>query len=245
MDLANPLLWLIGGGQYLYTLIFWAFLLLHTRWHPQVFPALFMLLVATALNAWIKPWFHVPLAPHLTGFAFPSGHTFIVTTFFGTLAWQARSRPLQLAAIVITLIYGTALVAAHYHTPDDVLAGYGCALLLIAAWSWIHLTLPPRLTLSLPWLMALSLWLNPPPGPMPYLIAILLSLGIAWPLMQHLMHRHGPPPSVSLLLGLGMGAVVSVGHLVSPTLVFGLGLWWMLGAPCLGYLCKRTLSSQR
>ncbi|MEO6906050.1 MAG: phosphatase PAP2 family protein [Ginsengibacter sp.] len=73
-----------------------------------------------------------PLLAHVTGFSFPSGHSFSAFTFYALiiyLFWQLKISPLAKAAIALFFFLFAALIAysrvyLHVHYPSDVVAGF-------------------------------------------------------------------------------------------------------------------------
>ncbi|MFS8082195.1 MAG: phosphatase PAP2 family protein [Ginsengibacter sp.] len=73
-----------------------------------------------------------PLLAHVTGFSFPSGHSFSSFTFYALiiyLFWQLKISPLAKGAIAIFFFLFAALIAysrvyLHVHYPSDVVAGF-------------------------------------------------------------------------------------------------------------------------
>ena len=71
-----------------------------------------------------------PLITHAADNGFPSEHTILATTLAGVLYFY--SRRLSIATLVLAIIIGSARVAAHVHSPIDIIGGL--AIGLIAAW---------------------------------------------------------------------------------------------------------------
>jgi undecaprenyl-diphosphatase len=73
-----------------------------------------------------------PLLAHVTGFSFPSGHSFSSFTFYALiiyLLWQLKISPLAKAAIALFFFLLASLIAysrvyLHVHYPSDVVAGF-------------------------------------------------------------------------------------------------------------------------
>jgi undecaprenyl-diphosphatase len=105
---------------------------------------------STALLFLIKDIFkrHRPLDPlvqNVTGFSFPSGHSFSAFTFFGLLIyilWQTHITQMWkylLSIVFILFASGIAFsrVYLHVHYPSDVIAGFCLSMLWLNISLWI------------------------------------------------------------------------------------------------------------
>ena len=95
----------------------------------------------------VKALFHRPrpdLAMGVTGYSFPSGHSFLSTAVYGMLAYYLGlhlDRPGRLftwiTSAMIILLIGSSRVLLGVHYPSDVLAGFASG----AAWLWVCFSL--------------------------------------------------------------------------------------------------------
>lgn len=106
------------------------------------------LLVDTAVLAILdygaKPLFHrnrPALFPHafVAGFAYPSGHALFSAGYYGMIAYllacdapRGLRRWVWALWILLALAVGLSRLVLGVHWPTDVLAGYGCGLLVLA-----------------------------------------------------------------------------------------------------------------
>lgn len=65
------------------------------------------------------------------GFSFPSGHTQNSVSTFGAIFLFAKQKWLKIACIVIAILVPVSRMYLGVHTPWDVLAGAGCALVIL------------------------------------------------------------------------------------------------------------------
>lgn len=86
--------------------------------------ALKIMLFGMILNTALKVTFQVPLSPLLgkAGFAFPSGHMQLATTFFGWLLFKSRVLILRVLITAAIIGIGMGLVHFGYHNYHDVIA---------------------------------------------------------------------------------------------------------------------------
>lgn len=105
---------------------------------------------STALLFLVKDIFkrHRPLNPiiqHVTGFSFPSGHSFSAFTFFGLLIyilWQTNIKNLwKYLLSIVFLSFATCIafsrVYLHVHYPSDVIAGFCLSMLWLNISLWL------------------------------------------------------------------------------------------------------------
>ncbi|MEO8862636.1 MAG: phosphatase PAP2 family protein [Ginsengibacter sp.] len=86
-----------------------------------------------------------PLISNVTGFSFPSGHSFSSFTFFGLLIyilWQAKIRTGWKVFVAIVLVLFAATIAfsrvyLRVHYPSDVVAGFCLSILWLMISMWI------------------------------------------------------------------------------------------------------------
>lgn len=122
--------------------------LFRKKWNPAIDVAAIGI-TSTALLYLLKDTFkrHRPLDPlikNVTGFSFPSGHSFSSFTFFGMIAyliWQTRlQKTSKIFATIILFLVATSIafsrVYLRVHYPSDVIAGFCLSMvwLMISIW---------------------------------------------------------------------------------------------------------------
>lgn len=65
------------------------------------------------------------------GYSFPSGHTQNAVTVFGSLFLVAKKTWFKITCAVIAILVGVSRMYLRVHTPWDVLAGAGCAVIIL------------------------------------------------------------------------------------------------------------------
>ena len=86
-----------------------------------------------------------PLVSDVTGYSFPSGHTFSTFTFFGLLIyiiWESPVRQLwkwilSVILFLLALCVGISRVYLHVHFPSDVAASFCLSLIWLIISLWI------------------------------------------------------------------------------------------------------------
>lgn len=86
-----------------------------------------------------------PLIQNVTGFSFPSGHSFSAFTFFGLLIyilWQSEIKKkwkylLSIAFILFASCIAFSRVYLHVHYPSDVIAGFCLSVLWLSILLWV------------------------------------------------------------------------------------------------------------
>ena len=93
-----------------------------------------------------RPWIRYPeLTPHpgaiesATGYSFPSGHTQLAASSYGSLALYQRgkNRWLSVFCVIMILLTGFSRVYLGVHTPQDVLAAIASSAVLLAVSSFV------------------------------------------------------------------------------------------------------------
>lgn len=122
--------------------------LVRKKWNPAIDVAAIGI-TSTALLYLLKDTFkrHRPLDPlirNVTGFSFPSGHSFSSFTFCGMIAyliWQTRlQKTSKIVATIILFLVATSIafsrVYLRVHYPSDVIAGFCLSMvwLMISIW---------------------------------------------------------------------------------------------------------------
>ena len=114
----------------------WGYRFIATIWSGEILNGLLKLTVC-AYRPWIRSDLIEPAGDSkvaATGYSFPSGHTMVATTMYGTtLVWQ-RSKRRWLAVLCGCLIALTAFSRNFLgvHTPQDVVVGFTESVVLIA-----------------------------------------------------------------------------------------------------------------
>jgi len=107
-------------------------------------------LTSTAILFSLKTIFqrHRPLDPlirNVTGFSFPSGHSFSSFTFYGLIAyilWQTNiSKTLKITASILLFLFAAIIafsrVYLQVHFPSDVVAGFCLSVVWLIVSFWI------------------------------------------------------------------------------------------------------------
>ncbi|MGC6404608.1 MAG: phosphatase PAP2 family protein [Candidatus Comchoanobacterales bacterium] len=104
---------------------FWLFVPKH-----QMVRSLFVLSTAMLIALALKEWFQWPLpeANLANTYAFPSGHTHMITLFLLWISFEC-GRTLWLYILPVAAIYGWSIVTMGYHHGIDVIGGLGLAII--------------------------------------------------------------------------------------------------------------------
>lgn len=121
----------------------------------------FIFLSSAYLNLYLKSLFAAPrpyevdptlYAPLKTsGYGIPSGHAQSVTTTWGYIATQIRTRFWWILAAVLIILVSFSRMYLGDHFPQDVIAGALIGVIFV----WLYFTLEPRIA---QWLGSLPLW---------------------------------------------------------------------------------------
>ncbi|MEO3783433.1 phosphatase PAP2 family protein [Actinocorallia sp. B10E7] len=128
---------------------------------------LVLLMLSSSLNELVKLWTSEPrpywidpsIVPgaYVDSFGMPSGHAQNAVVVWGVLAWSLGRRAAWAAAVVMALGIGWSRHALGVHSVDQILAGWGLGLAVLAAamaWTgrladwWRRWPLPDRLALA-------------------------------------------------------------------------------------------------
>lgn len=123
---------------------------LFIRKHLEIgFTAIAIGLTTTAILYSLKSAFHRirpidPLVQKLTGFSFPSGHSFSAFSFFGLLiyiVWKLKvTRGLRWTATIFFFLFACAIafsrVYLHLHYASDVVAGFCLCVIWLSVSFW-------------------------------------------------------------------------------------------------------------
>jgi membrane-associated phospholipid phosphatase len=156
----------------------------------------FLSLGSSYVNTVLKAVFAVP-RPSATavrvitaaeGYAFPSGHAQTTTTVWSYLGTQVRKTWFWIVVAGVIVLVALSRVYLGVHYPQDVIAGTGIGLVLVAMYNWLLRAYAGRIRLSFP---------------------VKLALAIAVPLALLALHAEvDTGSSVGMLLGLGVGVTL-------------------------------------
>ena len=113
----------------------WGYRFITTLWGAEVINGIVKLTVC-AYRPWIRSELIEPAGDSkvaATGYSFPSGHSVIATTLYGTtFAWQRKKR-LWLAVLcgVLTILTCFSRNFLGVHTPQDVVVGFTYSVVLV------------------------------------------------------------------------------------------------------------------
>lgn len=99
--------------------------------------------IACVYRPWIADSRIVPAPGSLggaTGYSFPSGHTAIAATAFGSLAWRARKKlpVVSVILLIIVLFVAFSRTFLGVHTPQDVLVALAESALVVLLGSYAY-----------------------------------------------------------------------------------------------------------
>ncbi len=175
------------------------------------------------LCRYLKMLFMIPLSPHLNilDYAYPSGHMFAATSFYGTLAMESNRAWLHLATLTMLILYGQALVFFGYHNIDDVQTAFCFAMLSLFLYKNIDSI---HKNIKLPLFIILSIIINMTmqPGIIPLQriehiwleLGLLCGIGLAqhYPISKNRFHIttiiHSMLGGLFYLIGLGLHATL-------------------------------------
>ena len=92
------------------------FILKQKNWQPAVLLMLFVI----SWNSILKYLIGVQLMPPMLGYAIPSGHTHLVASFYGYMAYCYKDRMLGKLIFLSIVAFGWSLIKLHYHSLIDV-----------------------------------------------------------------------------------------------------------------------------
>ena len=113
----------------------WGYRFMTTIWCAEVINGILKLTVC-AYRPWIRSDLIEPAGDSkvaATGYSFPSGHSTVATTMYGTaIVWQRKNRR-WLAGVFAILLLLTCFSRNFLgvHTPQDVIVGFSCSALLV------------------------------------------------------------------------------------------------------------------
>lgn len=98
----------------------------------------FIFAFAMILNPFLKSLFQVPPAPAASpdGWAFPSGHMQICSTFWIWLAWEYKNKVLYAFTVLLLASVGFALVYCDYHYPADIVGALFFSLVTLILYNF-------------------------------------------------------------------------------------------------------------
>ena len=113
----------------------WGYRFIASLWCAEVLNGIIKLTVC-AYRPWIRSDLIEPAGDSkvaATGYSFPSGHSTVATTMYGTtIVWQKDRR--RWLAVLLGIILFLTCFSRNFlgvHTPQDVLVGFTCSCLLI------------------------------------------------------------------------------------------------------------------
>ncbi len=113
----------------------WGYRFLSTYWCGEIVNGIIKLTVC-AYRPWIRSDRIEPAGDSkvaATGYSFPSGHSTVATSVYGTvIAWQHKKR--QWLSILCGVMLALTLFSRNFlgvHTPQDVVVGFGSATIII------------------------------------------------------------------------------------------------------------------
>ena len=88
-------------------------------------------LFALAYNPFLKSIFLIPLNPEIgkIGFSFPSGHTQIAVSCYGTVFILFKNKIMRATIVCLLMLIFWGMVHFRYHTWTDIIAGVGFTVL--------------------------------------------------------------------------------------------------------------------
>lgn len=94
---------------------------------------IYIMLLATIVVAYLKSIWQVPLQPWVKSdsWAFPSGHMFVVTSFYLWISKEMNKRWITNLSYIILLGVGLSLIQQKYHITQDVIGAFGFALIFL------------------------------------------------------------------------------------------------------------------
>ena len=110
--------------------------------------------VGTIVNQFLKLWVRIPrpwvIDPNFSileqareaaaGYSFPSGHTQSAAGTFGSIAYAFKNKIIRLSAVILVILVAFSRMYIGVHTPQDVLASVGIAIVLIVAFKPVVLS---------------------------------------------------------------------------------------------------------
>jgi len=161
-----------------------------------------MFLLSSYINVGFKDLFAYPrpyeLEPSLqlhsaSGYGLPSGHSQAAVVVWGVVAAEFRKRWWWVVSILLMILIGFSRIYLGVHFPTDVFVGWAIGLLIL----WLYIR----------WERDVEAWLKRMP------MRGQLALAIGLPIALWLLHlTSDTTSSTGVLLGLGIGAVVTQQH---------------------------------
>lgn len=113
----------------------WGYRYIVTQWFGEVVNGLIKLTVC-AYRPWIRSDLIEPAGDSkvaATGYSFPSGHTMVAATMYGTTAlkYKNKNRKIVIGCIIMILLTGFSRNFLGVHTPQDVFVGIVESVFLI------------------------------------------------------------------------------------------------------------------
>ena len=103
--------------------------------------------MSMVVNVTLKGLFKIPLNDSIgtLGYAFPSGHMQLSTAFYLMLALSIPVLSWRITVAFLLVGIGASLIHHHYHTIQDVIAGFLCGLILVALYQYAWRQFPKKI----------------------------------------------------------------------------------------------------
>ena len=132
MMIVAAIYWCVDKNQGIYTMMTWGTGRLVNG---------FLKVTACVYRPWIRDARVIPVdgaKTTATGYSFPSGHTTNATSVFGSIALNKKiTKILRALMVLMILLVGFSRNYLGVHTPQDVIVGCGCTVILLFFIRWL------------------------------------------------------------------------------------------------------------
>lgn len=132
MMIVAAVYWCIDKNQGIYTMMTWGMGRLING---------FLKVTACVYRPWIRDARVIPVdgaKTTATGYSFPSGHTTNATAVYGSIALNKKvSKILRFLLIFVILLIAFSRNYLGVHTPQDVIVGFGCTVIILFFIRWL------------------------------------------------------------------------------------------------------------